>query len=909
MSIVLEGNFLIHLNDVHNIDVNLIGMKAANLGILIQNNVNVPEGYVIMTNAYKLFLKHNNLRDLIHKTLSDVDFNSFMSIKLCSMKIRNAFLEGKLPDSLIHEIRSKSELILNHPLAIRSSASAEDLPNMSFAGQYDSYLNIMGEKETLQHIKCCYSSLWTTRAISYRIKNDISHFDLEVAVIIQKLISAKSAGILFTLNPINPNQSQIFIESNFGLGESIASGKISPDQFIIEVEGKKRNVFKILDKRVGNKRYSIQPDSSINTSGVKILDLPDQLNERPSLSDEHILELSKIGIQIEAIFDKKPQDIEWAIDDEDVINIVQTRPVTSKVTSIGDNIPIYSRGYSDDYWNDDTTPLFFDLLGSQITKIVNIELNSIMGYERIDKKLIKLYKSHVYFNLDVLKRKVEYEIPSFIRNEDVLNYFPEGEGPYGKETMKKLPFRLFKRLISELRIRFHDPDGAMSKTAQKYEQWTKEVFNPYCEEFDTKLKNIRMSGDLKSLFKLAEDLDKIMISHFRLIRYGIPVHNIGMNLMTQYLLNRFFGKKEAQNIFPILISGLNHKLKETNDRIHQLANIVNNSSHLKPIFNQNSSIELLNQIQGDDDSESIQFLDEFNNFLTDFGDRGFTREIYYPRWKEAPHLVIDILRSLSSEESGKSSAINNNIEIERLKIESKVKGKIKSKIFGQLLWKLFSGILKNSRKYIIFRENQRFNLDKWITRNRELYLEIGNIFIEQGIIEKDSDIFFLYKKEIMRVIFDEYTESMLTKLSKLVKERRIDFLKYENVLPPKFLFGSNEFNDVIEFDRNSTKIKGIPASLGLITAPVRILNDINSIPSVQSGEILVVPRTDPGWTPVFSKIGGLITETGGILSHGAVVSREYGIPAVTNITNACKILKTGQIITINGFNGICILKD
>ncbi|MEJ2296612.1 MAG: PEP/pyruvate-binding domain-containing protein, partial [Candidatus Lokiarchaeota archaeon] len=307
---------------------------------------------------------------------------------------------------------------------------------------------------------------------------------------------------------------------------------------------------------------------STECSGVQLLNLPDNLNGKPSLTDKQTLELSKIGIKIEEIFRGNPQDIEWAIGQNGEIFILQTRPITSKGTSMSSKIPIYSRGYSDDYWNDDTTPLFFDLLGSQITKVVNIELNSIMGYKRINDQLIKLHKGHVYFNLDVLKRKVEYEIPTFIRNEDVLNYFPNGHSPYGKETMKKLPFRLIKRLISELRIRFYDPDGRMSKTAEKYEEWTHNVFEPYCKEFDLRLRDL--GGDLKALFKLAEDFDKKMISHFRLIRYGIPVHNIGMNLMTQYLLTRFFGKEEAQRIFPILISGLNHKLTETNDRIHEL---------------------------------------------------------------------------------------------------------------------------------------------------------------------------------------------------------------------------------------------------------------------------------------------------------------------------------------------------
>ncbi|TFF68997.1 MAG: hypothetical protein EU516_01890 [Promethearchaeota archaeon] len=298
-----------------------------------------------------------------------------------------------------------------------------------------------------------------------------------------------------------------------------------------------------------------------------------------------------------------------------------------------------------------------------------------------------------------------------------------------------------------------------------------------------------------------------------------------------------------------------------------------------------------------------------NKFLIDFGDRGFTREIYYPRWKESPHLVIDILRSLSLEEGKKFNEINTKSKIERLKIQKKVERRIKKRFLGPILWKIFSSILRNSRKYIIFRENQRFNLDKWITRNRELFLEIGRILVEKNLIKEQNAIFFFYKNEIKKIIFDEYKDFELKKLLKIVRERMNDFIKYENILPPKFLLGSNEFNDIIEFDENSKQFQGIPASHGIITAPVRILNDINLIPSVQAGEILVVPRTDPGWTPVFSKIGGLITETGGILSHGAVVSREYGIPAVTNVINACKMLKTGQTITINGFNGICIMKE
>jgi phosphohistidine swiveling domain-containing protein len=411
-----------------------------------------------------------------------------------------------------------------------------------------------------------------------------------------------------------------------------------------------------------------------------------------------------------------------------------------------------------------------------------------------------------------------------------------------------------------------------------------------------------------SLFSLAEELDKVMVSHFRLIRYGIPVHNIGMNLLTQYLLTRFLSKEESLKFFPILISGLEHKLTETNDQIHQLANEIQKSSELRELFQNKESIEIYNNLFTNQNTIYRDFIEKFKNFLQKYGDRGFTREPYYSRWRESPRLVFDILKSLAVEDWQELERIKAKSLQKKKIIEQYVESKIRSQKLGLLKWKFFSIILKNSRIYIKFRENQRFNLDKWITRNKQLFLEIGKIFVHKGIIIEKSDIFFLHKKEIKKIIFENFTETWISQIKTSIRSRKEEFFKYENLVPPKFLIGSQEFDDVFQFDYTSRSFSGIPASQGIITAPIRIVVDINLIPTVKAGEIIVVPRTDPGWTPIFSKIGGLITETGGILSHGAVVSREYGIPAVTNIPNACKLFKTGQIVTINGYNGLVNIK-
>ncbi|MFX1379392.1 MAG: PEP/pyruvate-binding domain-containing protein [Promethearchaeota archaeon] len=882
-----------------------VGNKAVNLGKLIQRNFLVPNGFIIKTKAYDLFLKINNLIETIHESLESIDHNNLERLKKSTKKIRNLIKNGSIPTELTEELKAKFNQCRFQSVAVRSSATAEDLPKASFAGQYDTYLNLMTLDQVLVNIKNCYASLWTNRAIIYRNSNKIPHDNVKIAVIVQRMIPAKSAGVLFTINPITSNNSELLIESNFGLGESIVSGRTSPDQFTIKKS--KRGGFKILNKQIGNKEFAIYPKSFEDEGGIEQILLSDDLIHQASLRDDEIIKLAKIGLEIEQTLKNGPQDIEWAIDQDNRIYILQSRPVTAlnKTQDI-----LWSRGYSDDYWNDNVTPLFFEILGDPITKVVNIELNNIMGYERMDTQLLKLYNAHVYFNLNVIRKKIENEIPKFMRNEDVLNYFPEGSGLYGKKTMKNLPFHLIKRIVAELRIMAYDPNGSMSKTAEAYENWNEEIFDPYCKEFDKELLKLANKGNIFELITLADDLNNKMIPHFRLIRYGIPVHNIGMNLLVQYLLTRFLSKEECQHFYPILVSGLIHKLTETNDRINQLVALINKSSELKSIFIERESRSIYNILSTENNLLNTNFLADFENFLKDYGDRGFTREIYYPRWREYPMInIFDILKSL---------VIDQGQELEELKtinlkrrdlIEKFVESKIRSQRFGLLKWKFFKIILNNSRKYIKFREDQRFNLDKWITRNRNVYLEIGEILTKQGIISDKNRIFFLHQQEIKKLAMNKYNRQEIQNIISKVEKRFEEFKRYENKLPSKFILGSREFNDILEYAQESKIFRGLPASQGIKTAPIRIIQDINLISTVRAGEILVVSRTDPGWTPVFSKIGGLVTETGGILSHGAVVSREYGIPAVTNIVNACKIFKTGQIIKINGFSGTIILQE
>ncbi|MEM2945454.1 MAG: PEP/pyruvate-binding domain-containing protein [Thermoproteota archaeon] len=892
-------SYVVDLKNVRREDWVRVGGKASSLGELKHLGFPVPEGFVVTTEAYDYFLSYNGLEECIESSLAKINPDDPASIEECSKEIREAMSRSRLPAELAEDLRRAYDALPVKSVAVRSSATVEDSPQESFAGQLETFLNVKGFENVERLIVQCYSSLWGSRAIAYRERNRISHRNLKMAVIIQVMVPARSAGVLFTVDPVSSDASQMIVESNFGLGESVVSGRAMPDRFVIHRSPKESGEpFRIVSREIGVKNHVAKPSST----GVEHVEIPLEERFQPSLSDEQVLRLAEIGLAVEKVFGC-PQDVEWAVDGENNILILQSRPVTSLAQPAPEDEVVWSRGYSDDYWNDPVTPLFFELLGDQLTNIVNVELNRIMGYSqpgsRKTDQLLKLHHAHAYFNLEVLKRKVEYEIPPFLRNEDILNYFPDGGGPYGKETIRKLPFRLRKRIMAELRVMLHDPNGSVTRTASAYEEWTRRVFNPFWEQFEQRMALLSEEASIRRYVELAEELDELMTGHFRLVRYGIPVHNIGMNLLAQYLLKRFLGEEEALKTYPALISGLKHKTSETNERISLLASIAGSSPELRRIILETPSEKILEKIGALNTPEAQKFKEEFNRFIRDFGARGFTREPYYPRWYEAPQYVFNILKPLVKEAGSNTAETEGLSQEEALK---HVERRIKALRFGWFKWRLFSTILGFARKYIVFRENQRFNLDRWITMNRRIYLEIGRILQRQGVLQEPLEVFFLRKSEIKRLAFEQPTPEELAEIRMLVNSRRQEFLKYENTTPAKFIQGSREFNDPPP--EPGLVFKGIPASRGVLTAPVRVLKNVEDIWQVRAGEILVVPRTDPGWTPVFSRIGGLITETGGMLSHGAVVSREYGIPAVTNIQNACRVFKTGQTVTIDGNSGM-----
>jgi len=856
------------------------GGKAASLALLSAAGFPVPPGMVVTMDAYRSAIEQGVVSAPIKGCLSDLDYKDEAAVSRCSETIRDRIISSPIDPKLVEAINSSIRQVGGASLwAVRSSATAEDLPEASFAGQHDTFLGVSAD-DVVECVKRCWASYWNARAISYRHEAGMDHMVHGIAVVIQKMVDARCAGVLFTTDPVRNRKGAMVIESSWGLGESIVSGVVSPDRF----ECDKRTLV-ITQRSIAKKVSSVV----LSEGGKAEAPIEGDKQIQPSLTDGEIRALAEIGLKIEALLGR-PQDIEWAIEG-DRIFILQARPVTSVVT---EDETLWTRAYGDEYWADVTSPLFFSLLGEYLTKYVNHEGSRILGYGGIaGKELLRVHKGHIYFNSAVLEEVFSYN-PRFSRTKELLNYFPERD----QARIASEPTKLLHRLFSELRVAVLDPDGMIIRTDKAYKEWSKK-FMAEMKVFDARDLTKLSYPDLHAEF---QRIERALLKHYRLIRYGMVAHSIGMNLMVKRWLSDWLGDRTGV-LYSKLVSGLgDNKTITTNIAIEHLAKIARISPAVREALISRTPEAFLSDLRTRTDFAS--FAKAFDSFMAEYGHRSHTREMYFPRWSEDPRLVVDALRALVSSPRLTLEEIERKRFEERLVAEKDVLARISRLKYGFLKKSVFKTVMRFAQTYLMFRENQRFYLDHQIIRWRRLFLEYGRRFAADGIVRQQDDVFFLSKEEV----FDIASGKMKADL-KAIEQRRHEFDRYRYALPPKFLKGRLEFDDTLVHEGAVTKIVGTSASPGLVTGLVRVVDSISHVSEVREGEILVTSNTDPGWTSVFAKIGGLVTETGGILSHGAVVSREYGIPAVTAVRNATTILRTGQKVTLDGGEGHLIVHE
>ena len=856
-----------------------VGGKALNLARMFRAGFPVPPALAVTVDAYEAFLDSSDLRDRITSVLTGIDFQDEDSLRSGSRLIQEMISAEPLPPLLLTALKESIPSLGEGYFAVRSSAVAEDLPEASFAGQQDSYLNVSMD-DVASKTALCWASYWNERAMKYRHDSRVPQLETGMAVVVQRMVDPESSGIMFTRNPLN-GMDEVVVESSWGLGESIASGLVTPDRFVLSPKD-----HRLLDYQISEKNLACFRQGAENIW----CDLEAEKASQASLQEHQLKTLVDWAEKLEDFF-QSPQDVEWAFAENEFF-LLQSRPITTVAEDQGDDI-LWTRAYGDEYWADVTSPLFFSVMGEMLTEIVNHEGARIMGYKDITEAvLLRLHRSHVYFNAEVLEKVFTY-YPRFARSSELLNYFPVQD----QARIQAAKSSLISTLMSQVLVAIRDPDGMMNRTDKAYRSWA-DSFLELCQEFDSVLLDQLSDQELRGWF---DSLVEGAVKHYRLIRYGMVSHSIATNLAVKQWLRAWLDDRDGE-LYSSVISGLpGNKTIQTNIGFSELAKTIRSQPEALRAFQERATPDIIRDLRIDPVLQDVN--SGLQLFLDEFGHRSHTREIFFPRWREDLTQVVDVLRTLSVSDLD-LAALESKKKRERAQAEKEIMARIATMPGGSLRVRLFRTVLQLAQTYLVFRENQRFYLDHILFRQRLVFLEYGRRLEAGGHLVTAEDVFFLTKEEVFDIIDGDLSPSELD-----IQGRRMEFMRNRHSLPPKFLRRRLEFDDSVVRSEDSSMISGTSASPGICTGRVRVVGSIKGLSGIQAGEILVTSNTDPGWTAVFSKLGGLITETGGILSHGAVVSREYGIPAVTAVKNATSLLCTGQIITLDGNRGCITIHD
>lgn len=867
---------IISFSDIKKEDIELVGGKAINLGRMIQAGFPVPQGFCITTEVFSLFLEESGSSEEIYNLLDNCEVGDTLGVKSISEEIRVLLLKTEIPDSIKQIVEAEWNRIgAEKGYAVRSSATAEDLPEASFAGQQSTYLNIHGIDELFLSIKECWISLFSDRSILYRIKNSFNHRDIKLAVVIQEMVESEKSGVMFTADPLTSNLNSISIDASYGLGETLVSGLVNPDHFSVD-----KSSMVITERTIGDKTLQIKSNNKIGTVEE---DIPEDLRSASALTDNQIVELSKIGLEIEKYYGI-PQDIEWAIVN-DQIYILQVRPITSLFPvdifkSLNDGYRIYfSMGHQQNMTNA-MTPLSMNCMQNviplgRIPGFKNRLLIDTGGYLYADLTRVLRHPvigKKILHNLGMLDSRLPLLLEPLTRKEEFRKQKP----------MRFTPIKILYLIIAFIQI--------------SRNLFFKDNYNLYKkvnDKINTFISKVSMELDQKNNRKKIQIMIDALQDVYKTFAYWGPA------LVTGMIANRLlpkFGKSLLNNeeIEALSLGLPGNSVTEMNLELGDLADSVRESPEL---------IRMFDRLDMDYDSWLIEvkqccgteeFLNKLQDFLDRYGARGLSEiELMNKRWHEDPTPLLRVIRGNLDRESGHHRAVEESLKRRRKKATQKLI--TNSKGIKRLIVKRFVKVLEDGG---ILREHHKFAVIQVFDLIRGALKELAIELVEEKKLLNKDDIWFLYWSELLNIHDDQNINYI-----EIIRERRERFKTFKKLTPPMIVTSTGEVPTLPKKkDQEEGVLTGNPVSLGVYEGLIHVIRDPQT-ERLNPGEILVTRFTDPGWTPLFINAEALIMEVGGLMTHGSVVAREYNIPAVVGVDNATKLLKTGQRVEVDGNKG------
>ncbi|PFE16885.1 phosphoenolpyruvate synthase [Bacillus cereus] len=862
------SSFVLDFQEIEKTQLSLVGGKGLNLGELSNmQGIQVPEGFCVTTIGYEKAIEQNEELQTLLQQLTKLKKEERAQIGEMSKKIREVIMGVEIPFDVVESVvQYLSRFGNEHAYAVRSSATAEDLPYASFAGQQDTYLNITGKEAILQHIRKCWASLFTERAVMYRMQNSFEQNQVSICVVVQKMVFPRASGILFTADPITSNRKVLSIDASFGLGEALVSGLVSADNYKVK-EGE------IVDKVISTKKVAIY---ALKEGGTEKKHIDPAQQKLQTLSEQQILQLAHSGRQIEAYFGC-PQDIEWCLVD-DTFYIVQSRPITTLYPipeeNDGENHVYISVGHQQ-MMTDVMKPLglsFFLLTTNAPMRKAGGRL-FVDATQRLASPASRDFLINTLGKSDPLIRDA---LTTVVERDDFITLLPDDET--GKSASKSVPPASSQPEIE------NDP-AIVTNLIKNSEASIEEL-----------KRNMQTKSGVDVLDFILEDIQQLKKVLFN--PQSIAAIMAGMNASTWINENmeQWLGEKNAadtlsQSAQNNITSEMGLALMDVADVIRPYPEVIAYLQHVKD----DSFLDELVQFKGGEKAR-----DAIGAFLNKYGMRCSGEiDITKIRWIEKPTTIIPmILNNIRDFEYGASKRKFEEGLQEALKKEEELVERLQHLPDGKQKVEETKHMIRNIRNFIGYREYPKYGMINRYFVYKQAVLKEAEQLVQSGVIHEVDDIYYLTFEELHEVVRTNKLDY------ELIHKQKNDYKLYEKLTPPRVMTSDGEIITG-KYKRGNLPVEaiiGLPVSSGVVEGRARVILNMEEA-DLEEGDILVTAFTDPGWTPLFVSIKGLVTEVGGLMTHGAVIAREYGLPAVVGVENATKLIKDGQRIRVHGTEG------
>jgi pyruvate,water dikinase len=875
------GPNTLSFGDVDRTRLSDVGGKGANLGELTRAGFPVPPGFCVTTAAYREFVRTSGEFETLLDSLEQVTHEDLDTIRSIGGRIRKHLEALAIPaDVRLAVLQAWRELGAEHAYAVRSSATAEDLPSASFAGQQDTFLNVRGEEPLLDAVRRCWASLFTDRAIAYRTKLGVGHREVFLAVVVQRMVVPEASGIMFTADPITGRRKTVCIDGSFGLGEALVAGLVTADFYQVRAGA-------IVTKRVSRKALAIRP---LPDGGTVTETLPPEMQERQALPDDRILELAGLGLRIEDHYGRE-QDIEWCLADGKFF-VVQARPITSLYPApraADGRLHLYASFGHVQMMTEAMKPLgisalrtfvpFGDRSPSGESELFQeaggrlfVDLNPVLRYRRLRRLVPRV--------LPLADERIARAVTEFLEREEYLAALRPGRRLELSFALKAAPF-----LLSVLgTLLFRNPGRGVKEIERAMEGLIAER-RRRVEEARGAERIRRIRSTLRSLFP-----DLVGRKVLQNVLPGVIAFRLIGSLSQRWLGDTAelgsLGRSPPGNV----TTEMGLALGDVADVVRAHPGAI---ERLRLATDETFGHDLSEMPGGEKVQHAfLKFLDLYGMRCT--GEIDITR----PRWREAPVQIIPAIEGyLRGGAPGQHRRDFDAGKVEAERAAARLLQRLRATPGGMLKTRVMQRLITVYRSRIGLREHPKYYIVRALDFAKRAILDEGAGLVGASLLRSANEVFWFSLDELEGVLRTRRVNRAV------LNTRREQFERAAALRPPRVI---TSFGEIVTAKAGAAvpegALAGSAASAGVVEGRARVVRKLEWS-KLEKGEILVAPYTDPAWTPLFPLASGLVTEVGGLMTHGAVVAREYGIPAVVGVDRATEAIPDGGLVRVNGSEG------